>query len=84
VVAVCAGSGGALLAPVDGALGGLGAMRGAVASAAGLAATGRAGHGGRLRWAAARDPRQVRVRRGTAVAELREIGRRGDAVVGWA
>jgi prephenate dehydrogenase len=44
----------------------------------------RAGHAARQRWAAARDPQGVRVRRGwTTAAELREIGRRGDAVVGW-
>jgi prephenate dehydrogenase len=59
-------------------------MRGALASTGGLAATVRAGHEGRLRWAAARDPQPVRVHRGrTTPAKLREIGRRGDAVVGW-
>ncbi len=85
VLAMCEGNRDALLGAVDDALGRLGAMRGALASTGGLAATVRAGHQGRLRWAAARDPRPVRVRRGrTSPAELREIGRRGDAVVGWA
>jgi prephenate dehydrogenase len=85
VLAMCEGNRDALLAAVDDALGRLGAMRGALASTGGLAATVHAGHEGRLRWAAARDPQGVRVRRGsTPPAELREIGRRGDAVVGWA
>jgi prephenate dehydrogenase len=85
VLAMCEGNRDALLAAGDDALGRLGAMRGALASTGGLAATVRAGHEGRLRWAAARDPQPVRVQRGiTAPAELREIGRRGDAVVGWA
>jgi prephenate dehydrogenase len=85
VLAMCEGNRDALLAAVDDALGRLGAMRGALASTGGLAATVRAGHAGRLRWAAARDPQPVHVRRGaTTPAELREIGRRGDAVVGWA
>jgi prephenate dehydrogenase len=84
VLAMCEGNRDALLAAVDDALGRLGAMRGALASTGGLAATVRAGHAGRQRWAAARDPQGVRVRRGRATpAELREIGRRGDAVVGW-
>jgi prephenate dehydrogenase len=85
VLAMCEGNRDALLAAVDDALGRLGAMRGALASTGGLAATVRAGHAGRMRWAAARDPQPVRVHRGrTPPAELREIGRRGDAVVGWA
>jgi prephenate dehydrogenase len=84
VLAMCEGNRDALLAVVDDALGRLGAMRGALASTGGLAATVRAGHEGRLRWAAARDPQGVRVLRGrTTPAELREIGRRGDVVVGW-
>jgi prephenate dehydrogenase len=85
VLAMCEGNRDALLAAADDALGRLGAMRGALASTGGLAATVRAGHEGRLRWAAARDPEPVRVRRGrTTPAELREIGRRGEAVVGGA
>ncbi|MFD1527859.1 prephenate dehydrogenase [Pseudonocardia aurantiaca] len=85
VLAMCEGNRDALLAAVDDALGRLGAMRGALASTGGLEATVRAGHAGRMRWAAARDPQGVRVRRGrTSLAELRDIGRRGDAVVGWA
>jgi prephenate dehydrogenase len=84
VLAMCEGNRDALLAAVDDALGRLGAMRGALASTGGLAATVRSGHEGRQRWAAARDPQGVRVRRGrTGAAELQEIGRRGDAVVGW-
>jgi len=84
VLAMCEGNRDALLAAVDDALGRLGAMRGALASTGGLAATVRAGHEGRLRWAAARDPRAVRVRRdATTPAELQEIGRRGGAVTGW-
>jgi prephenate dehydrogenase len=85
VLAMCEGNRDALLAAVDDALGRLGAMRGALASTGGLAATVRAGFEGRLRWAAARDPQPARVRRGTTPpTQLREIGRRGDAVVGWA
>jgi prephenate dehydrogenase len=83
VLAMCEGNRDALLAAVDDALGRLGAMRGALASTGGLAATVRAGYAGRQRWAT-RDPRAVRVRRGrTRLTELREIGRRGDAVLGW-
>lgn len=85
VLAMCEGNRDALLAAVDDALGRLGAMRGALASTGGLAATVRAGHAGRQRWAAARDPQGVRASlTGPApLARLREIGRRGDAVVGW-
>ncbi len=85
VLAMCEGNRDALLAAVDDALGRLGAMRGALASTGGLAATVRAGYAGRQRWAAARDPQGVRVTlTGRApLARLREIGRRGDAVTGW-
>jgi prephenate dehydrogenase len=85
VLAMCEGNRDALLAAVDDALGRLGAMRGALASTGGLAATVRAGHAGRQRWAASRDPEEVRVRlTGRApLAALRAIGRRGDVVVGW-
>lgn len=85
VLAMCEGNRDALLGAVDDALGRLGAMRGALASTGGLVATVRAGHEGRQRWAAARDPKAVRVTltgRGP-LARLREIGRRGDVVVGW-
>ena len=86
VLAMCEGNRDALLAAVDDALGRLGAMRGALASTGGLAATVRAGHAGRQRWAAARDPQPVRASLAgpDALARLREIGRRGDAVTGWA
>jgi prephenate dehydrogenase len=84
VLAMCEGNRDALLAAVDDALGRLGAMRGALASTGGLAATVRTGYAGRQRWAAARAAHQVRVRRGTPPAELRAIGRSGESVVGWA
>ncbi len=85
VLAMCEGNRDALLAAVDDALGRLGVMRGALASTGGLAATVRAGHAGRRRFLAARDPQGVRFRlRGPdALAKLRDIGRRGDAVIGW-
>jgi prephenate dehydrogenase len=84
VLAMCEGNRDALLGAVDDALGRLGAMRGALASTGGLAATVRAGHAGRQRWAAARDPQGVQVKRSrTSLSALRDIGRRGDAVVGW-
>ena len=46
----------------------------------------RAGYAGRARWEAARHPEGVRVRlTGRApLAKLREIGRAGQVVVGWA
>jgi prephenate dehydrogenase len=83
VLAMCEGNRDALLGAVDDALGRLGAMRGALASTGGLAATVRAGHEGRLRWAAARNPQAVQVSPRGPLAQLREIGRRGDVVVGW-
>jgi prephenate dehydrogenase len=85
VLAMCEGNRDALLAAVDDALGRLGAMRGALASTGGLAATVRAGHAGRRRWAAARDPQGVRVSLAgrDPLARLRDVGRRGDVVVGW-
>lgn len=86
VLAMCEGNRDALLSAVDDALGRLGAMRGALASTGGLAATVRAGYLGRQRFNASRDPLGVRVRLTgrSPLAELREIGRRGDAVIGWA
>jgi prephenate dehydrogenase len=84
VLAICEGNRDALLAAVDDALGRLGAMRGALASTGGLAATVRAGHDGRQRYVAARDPQGVRIpRTGRSFEQLREIGRRGEAVLGW-
>jgi prephenate dehydrogenase len=83
VLAMCEGNRDALLGAVDDALGRLGAMRGALASTGGLAATVRAGHAGRQRWEAARDPQGVQVKRRSSLSALRDIGRRGDAVVGW-
>jgi len=86
VLAMCEGNRDALLAAVDDALGRLGAMRGALASTGGLAATVRAGHDGRTRWAAARSTEGVRVRlSGRApLARLRDVGRAGKTVTGWA
>jgi prephenate dehydrogenase len=86
VLAMCEGNRDALLAAVDDALGRLGAMRGALASTGGLAATVRSGHTARMRWAATREPLAHRVRlTGPApLAALRELGRRGEVVVGWA
>ena len=83
VLAMCEGNRDALLGAVDDALGRLGAMRGALASTGGLAATVHAGHAGRQRWAAARDPQGVQVKRRSSLSTLRDIGRRGDTVVGW-
>ncbi|MGE0298877.1 prephenate dehydrogenase [Pseudonocardia sp.] len=86
VLAMCEGNRAALLAAVDDALGRLGAMRGALASTGGLAATVRAGYAARQRWQATREPLGHRVRRPRPgdLAGLREIGRRGEVVVGWA
>ncbi|MGQ0574787.1 MAG: prephenate dehydrogenase [Pseudonocardia sp.] len=84
VLAMCEGNRHALLAAVDDALGRLGVMRGALASTGGLAATVTAGHAARQRWSATREPLEHRVPRGTAMARLRELGRRGEVVVGWA
>ncbi|SHK44490.1 prephenate dehydrogenase [Pseudonocardia thermophila] len=84
VLAMCEGNRDALLGAVDSALGRLGAMRGALASTGGLAKTVEAGYEARQRWAAARNPELLRVRRGTPMARLREIGRRGAMITGWA
>lgn len=86
VLAMCEGNRDALLGAVDDALGRLGVMRGALASTGGLKATVVAGHAARLRWAQARQHHAVRVHlRGRApFAELRERGRRGEAIIGWA
>lgn len=83
VLAMCEGNRDALLGAVDDALGRLGAMRGSLASTGGLAATVAAGHAGRRRWAAAREPERVRITGHEPPAVLREIGRRGGVVVGW-
>ncbi|GAA4882144.1 prephenate dehydrogenase [Pseudonocardia benzenivorans] len=84
VLAMCEGNRDALLAAVDEALGRLGAMRGALASTGGLAATVQAGYLARQRWAATRDPLTQRVSlRPGVLAELRELGRRGEVLVGW-
>lgn len=85
VLAMCEGNRDALLAAVDDALGRLGAMRGALASTGGLTATVTAGHAGRMRWAATRDPQLVRasLTGRNPLARLRDVGRRGDAVTAW-
>lgn len=86
VLAMCEGNRDALLAAVDDALGRLGAMRGALASTGGLAATVNAGYSARQRWTATREPltERIRLRGDGDLAELRELGRRGDVAVGWA
>ena len=86
VLAMCEGNRDALLAAVDDALGRLGVMRGALASTGSLAATVKAGHAGRMRWSASREPLEHRVSLSGpgALAELREIGGRGEVVTGWA
>ena len=85
VLAMCEGNRDSLLAAVDAALGRLGAMRGALASTGGLAATVRAGHDARQRWAATREPltRRISLRGRAPLATLREMGRRGEVAVGW-
>ena len=85
VLAMCEGNREALLAAVDEMLGRFGVMRGALASTGGLAATVQAGYVARGRFAT-RNPHGVRVRlrgRSNPFPELRDIGRRGDAVIGW-
>jgi prephenate dehydrogenase len=85
VLAMCEGNRSALLAAVDDALGRLGVMRGALASTGGLAATVNAGYAARQRWRATREPLEHLVARPRAqdLSRLREIGRRGEVVVGW-
>ena len=84
VLAMCDGNRSALLAAVDDALGRLGAMRGALASTGGLSATVQAGYQGRQRWSATRDPLALPVEldgdQDAVLAELRELGRRGEVV----
>jgi prephenate dehydrogenase len=84
-LAMCEGNRPALLAAVDEALGRLGVMRGALASTGGLKATVESGFSARQRWASTREPLglQVSLDRPDALAELRELGRRGDVVTGW-
>jgi prephenate dehydrogenase len=83
VVAMCEGNRAGLLAAVDDALGRLGAARGSLASTGGLAATVNAGHAARQRWQAARHAPEVRVSRHSKPAELRELGRLGQVLVGF-
>ena len=84
-LAMCEGNRSALLAAVDEALGRLGAMRGALASTGGLKATVESGYLARQRWASTREPLALEVSLDgpDALAELRELGRRGDVVGGW-
>ncbi|MFR9804947.1 prephenate dehydrogenase [Pseudonocardia sp. RS010] len=84
-LAMCEGNRSALLAAVDEALGRLGAMRGALASTGGLAATVESGYLARQRWASTREPLALAVSLDgpDPLAELRELGRRGDVVGGW-
>lgn len=84
-LAMCEGNRPALLAAVDEALGRLGVMRGALASTGGLKATVEAGYLARQRWKSTREPLglAVSLEGPNALAELRELGRRGDVVSGW-
>ncbi|GAA2889695.1 prephenate dehydrogenase [Pseudonocardia halophobica] len=84
-LAMCEGNRPALLAAVDEALGRLGVMRGALASTGGLKATVESGYLARQRWASTREPLALEVSLDgpDALAELRELGRRGDVVGGW-
>ncbi|HTK67743.1 MAG TPA: prephenate dehydrogenase [Pseudonocardia sp.] len=84
-LAMCEGNRAGLLEAVDDALGRLGAARGSLASTGGLAATVNGGYRARQRWAEARGAdSMVTVARGTSLADLRELGRRGLALTGWA
>lgn len=86
VLAMCEGNRQALLAAVDDALGRFGAMRGALASTGGLAATVHAGHRARTQWDTARHQlvrRRVRLEGPDVPAMLRQIGRAGEVIVGW-
>jgi prephenate dehydrogenase len=84
-LAMCEGNRAGLLEAVDDALGRLGAARGSLASTGGLAATVNGGYRARQRWSEARGAgSMVTVARGTSLAELRELGRRGLALTGWA
>jgi prephenate dehydrogenase len=83
-LAMCEGNRDALLAAVDDALGRFGAARGSLASTGGLAKTVTAGHEARQAWARAREAAPLTVSRGTSMAELRELGRSGAALSGWA
>jgi prephenate dehydrogenase len=86
VLAMCEGNREALLSVVDEAVNRLGAMRKALAGSGDLAEAVEAGHAGRMRWAATRELRGHRVMLdGDApLAALREIGRLGEVVTGWA
>ncbi len=84
VLAMCEGNRAALLAAVDDALGRFGAMRGALASTDGLAATVTAGHAGRRAWADARERPGVRISGEEPWEQLRAVGRAGTPVLGWA
>jgi prephenate dehydrogenase len=86
VLAMCEGNRDALRAVVDEAVGRLDAIRVALAGTGDLAVAIRAGHEGRLRWAATRKPCEHRVTLdGDApLAALRAIGCRAEVVTGWA
>jgi prephenate dehydrogenase len=86
VLAMCEGNRDALLTVVDEAVRRLRAMREALTESGNLAALVEAGYAGRMRWAATREPRGQRVTLDgdAALAALREIGRRGEVVTGWA
>jgi prephenate dehydrogenase len=85
VLAMCEGNRSALLAAVDDALGRFGAMRGSLASTGGLAATVRAGHAATQRLTRVQQAARVRADLNVpdALTRLREIGSRGERVIGW-
>ena len=85
VLAMCEGNRAALLTAVDDALGRFGAMRGSLASTGGLAALCGAGHEAVRRWSRIQHGPRVKVHLDgpDALARLREIGSRGERVIGW-
>jgi prephenate dehydrogenase len=86
VIAMCEANRDALLVAVDEAQARLAAARIMLATTGRLERPVRAGYVARLRWASRQEPvgHRVRLDGPAPLAELREIGRRGDVVTGWA
>jgi prephenate dehydrogenase len=82
-LAMCEGNRDGLLAAVDDALGRLGAARGSLASTGGLAATINAGYQARQWWGSTRGSAPVTIDRNALLADLRDLGRRGESLSGW-